>query len=49
LILRHWNVIADTLHSGEVYLPLLLELHDPVHHPFGQGAGMADRADLERR
>jgi uncharacterized protein len=25
LIMRHWNVIADTLHSGEVYLPLLLE------------------------
>jgi uncharacterized protein len=23
LILRHWNVIADTLHSGDVYLPLL--------------------------
>jgi len=25
LITRHWNVIADTLHSGEVFLPLLLE------------------------
>jgi uncharacterized protein len=25
LIMRHWNAIADTLHSGEVYLPLLLE------------------------
>ena len=24
LILRHWNVVADTLFSGEVYLPLLL-------------------------
>jgi uncharacterized protein len=24
LILRHWNVIANTLHSGEVYLPFLL-------------------------
>src|SRR5262249_14370409 len=24
-ILRHWNVIADTLHSGEVNLQLLLE------------------------
>jgi uncharacterized protein len=23
--MRHWNVIADTLHSGEVFLPLLLE------------------------
>jgi uncharacterized protein len=25
LIMRHWNVIADTLHSGEVFLPLLLQ------------------------
>jgi uncharacterized protein len=24
LLLRHWNVIAATLHSGEVYLPFLL-------------------------
>ena len=23
--MRHWNVIADTLQSGEVFLPLLLE------------------------
>ena len=25
LIMRHWNVIADTLHSGDVFVPLLLE------------------------
>jgi uncharacterized protein len=25
LIMRHWNTIADTLHSDDVYLPLLLE------------------------
>ena len=25
LIMRHWNVIVDTLHSGEVFLPLLLQ------------------------
>ena len=25
LVLRHWNVIAETLQSGDVYLPLLLE------------------------
>jgi uncharacterized protein len=24
LLLRHWNVIADTLNSGDLYLPLLL-------------------------
>jgi yecA family protein len=25
LMMRHWNTIADTLHSGEVFLPLLLQ------------------------
>jgi uncharacterized protein len=30
LIMRHWNVIADTLHSGDVFLPLLLEDDDGV-------------------
>jgi uncharacterized protein len=25
LIVRHWNVIADTLRSDDVYLPLLIE------------------------
>ena len=25
LLMRHWNAIADTLNSGEVYQPLLLE------------------------
>jgi uncharacterized protein len=28
LIMRHWNTIADTLHSDDVYLPLLLEEED---------------------
>jgi uncharacterized protein len=32
LIMRHWNVIADTLHSGDVYLPLLLEDVRGVSH-----------------
>jgi uncharacterized protein len=32
LILRHWNVIADTLHSGEVYLPLVLEDESGISH-----------------
>jgi uncharacterized protein len=26
LIMRHWNVIADTLHSGDVFLSLLLKI-----------------------
>jgi uncharacterized protein len=32
LIMRHWNVIPDTLHSGDVFLPLLLEDDDGVTH-----------------
>jgi uncharacterized protein len=32
LIMRHWNVIADTLHSGDVFLPLLLEDDNGVTH-----------------
>jgi uncharacterized protein len=32
LIMRHWNVIADTLHSGDVFLPLLLEDDDGATH-----------------
>ena len=32
LIMRHWNAIVDTLQSGEVYLPLLLEDVNGVTH-----------------
>ena len=32
LIMRHWNVIADTLHSGDVFLPLLLEDQNGISH-----------------
>jgi uncharacterized protein len=32
LIMRHWNVIADTLHSGDVFLPLLLEDKNGISH-----------------
>lgn len=32
LIMRHWNTIADTLDSGEVYLPLLLEDESGIAH-----------------
>ena len=32
LIRRHWNVIADTLHSGNVFLPLLLEDESGISH-----------------
>jgi uncharacterized protein len=32
LIMRHWNAIADTLNSGDVYLPLLLEDESGITH-----------------
>jgi uncharacterized protein len=32
LIMRHWNAIADTLNSGDVYLPLLLEDESGIAH-----------------
>ena len=32
LIMRHWNVIAGTLHSGEAYLPFLLEDENGISH-----------------
>ena len=32
LIVRHWNTIADTLNSGEIYLPLLLEDESGITH-----------------
>jgi len=32
LIMRHWNVIVDTLHSGEVFLPLLLQDENGITH-----------------
>ena len=30
--MRHWNSIVDTLQSGEVYLPLLLEDENGITH-----------------
>jgi len=35
LLVRHWNAIADTLNSGEVYLPLLLEDESGITHGNG--------------
>src|SRR3954447_2405982 len=42
LVMRHWNAIAETLQSGDVHLPLLLE--DEQHHPRERlGAGLPAR------
>src|SRR3954453_15614149 len=32
LVMRHWNAIAETLQSGEVHLPLLLEDDQGMTH-----------------
>jgi len=32
LLMRHWNAVADTLNSGELYLPLLLEDESGITH-----------------
>jgi uncharacterized protein len=32
LLLRHWNAIADTLQSGDVHMPLLLEDDQGITH-----------------
>jgi len=32
LLMRHWNVISDTLHSGEVFLPLLLQDENGIYN-----------------
>jgi len=49
LVLRHWNVIADTLRLGDAYVPLLLEGDEGAAHgnDWAQGflRGMALRQD----
>ena len=32
LIMRHWNGIAETLHTGEVFLPLLVQDENGTTH-----------------
>jgi uncharacterized protein len=48
LVMRHWNVITETLHSGDVFLPLLLEDEQGIAHAndWAQGfmRGMALRS-----
>jgi uncharacterized protein len=54
LIMRHWNTIVDTLNSGEIYLPLLLEDENGMSHAndwavgflHGMGFGKEDWAVL---
>ena len=48
LIMRHWNVIADTLHSGEVFLPLLLEDENGISHANDWAKGFLRGMELRR-
>jgi uncharacterized protein len=49
LIMRHWNVIADTLHSGEIYLPLLLEDETGIAHANDWAAGFLRGMELRKK
>ena len=48
LIMRHWNVIADTLHSGDVFLPLLLEDGNGISHANDWARGFLRGMELRR-
>jgi uncharacterized protein len=47
LVMRHWNAISQTLRSGKVYTPVLLEDDDGVSH--GKQRHLASRSPRERR
>ena len=48
LIMRHWNVIADTLHSGDVFLPLLLEHQNGTSHANDWAKGFLRGMELRK-
>jgi uncharacterized protein len=48
LLMRHWNVIADTLQSDEVFLPLLLEGEDGITHANDWATGFHRGMELRR-
>jgi hypothetical protein len=47
-IIRHWNVIADTLHSDDVYLPLLFEDEEGISRANDWASGFLRGMDLRR-
>jgi uncharacterized protein len=49
LIMRHWNVIADTLHSGDIYLPLLLEDGNGISHANDWANGFLRGMELRKK
>ena len=46
--MRHWNVIAGTLHSGDVFLPLLLEDESGISHANDWAKGFLRGTELRR-
>jgi uncharacterized protein len=46
--MRHWNAIADTLHSGDVFLPLLLEDGNGISHFNDWAKGFLRGMELRR-
>jgi uncharacterized protein len=48
LIMRHWNVIAETLLSGEVFLPLLLQDENGISHANDWASGFLRGMDLRK-
>jgi uncharacterized protein len=48
LLMRHWNVVADTLQSGDVFLPLLLEDDHGTAHANDWARGFMRGMDLRR-
>ena len=48
LIMRHWNAIVDTLQSGDVYMPLLLEDENGITHGNDWANGCLRGIDLRK-
>jgi uncharacterized protein len=48
LTMRHWNAIVDTLQSGEVYLPLLLEDENGISHANDWASGFMRGMELRK-
>jgi uncharacterized protein len=48
LIMRHWNGIADALHSGDVFLPLLLEDENGISYANDWAKGFLRGMELRR-
>jgi uncharacterized protein len=48
LLVRHWNNIAETLSSGEIFMPVLLEDHDGIVHANDWAQGFMWGVEMRR-